>query len=172
MNKKIILITIFLVIIISIIYYFSQNKSVDIDPLNCNYIINGENFNLIKGKSEIEIPNSSSKIITYYSNIETYNDFNNDKINDVAGLIMQNTGGSGTFFYLAVVLGGNKECQSIESVFLGDRVSPQSIEVEDNRIIVNYLDRALEDSMADFPSIIISRQFLVENNRLIEIIPE
>jgi len=143
-----------------------------IDPQNCTYSIDGKNITLKDGYAEEKIYDSDSKIITQYFGNSVSSDFNNDGTIDTAFIVIQNTGGSGTFFYLTVALNNDNICKGTNAIFIGDRISPQTIELQDGKIILNYADRRIDEPMVAFTSIGVSRQFLVENNALIEVTSE
>lgn len=89
----------------------------------------------------------------------TTNYFGNDLDLDLDGngvldkifIITQKNGGSGTFYYVTGLLNGNKQ---LNNIFLGDRIAPQTINLEaDNIIDVNYADRKIDESFVTPPSI-------------------
>lgn len=76
-----------------------------------------------------------------------------------AAVLVQNFGGSGTFYYLAGAMNENGTTTYSDPESLGDRIIINSVNVtdpnsEDNgMIIVEYLDRTPTQSMADAPSV-------------------
>jgi len=162
--NKIFKIIIFLFIILCIVFLdYKLNTSKNImDVKNCTYTIQGEKVSLVDGYKK------DGFIVTTYFGNKIDGDFNNDKNIDSAFILTQNTSGSGTFFYLAVALNKKNTCEGINAIFLGDRISPQGIEIRNNEIIANYADRKIDEPMVAFTSIGVSRSFIVENNILIE----
>ena len=126
---------------------------------NATYIIDGETVTLVEGLSETEIiPDSASKIITQYFGNELPIDLNNDNREDRVFILTQETGGTGTFFYVVAVLNTEKDWKGTHALFLGDRIAPQTIEVNKNPngndvIAVKYLDRGIDEPMSTQPSI-------------------
>ena len=126
------------------------------DYKNIEYVIAGTSIKLTNGVSETEAaPSSASKIITRYFGNEARKDLNADGREDVAFLLTQETGGSGTFFYVVAALaqadGGYIGSQAL---FLGDRIAPQTTESGPGKtIIVNYADRAPGEKFSARPSI-------------------
>jgi len=85
-------------------------------------------------------------------------DLNGDGREDVAFLITQETGGSGTFFYVVGALNTENGYIGSDGYLLGDRVAPQNINVSQNPnhkyvIVANYADRAPGEPMTTRPSI-------------------
>jgi len=181
MSKKIILIVIAMIILGGVGYFVYQSTTekfpiapseqrVTVDAQNATYIIEGEEFTLINGKSEKEIASdSASKIITQYFGNDVKADFNGDGINDVAFLLTQNSGGSGTFYYVAVALSSGNGYKGTNAILLGDRIAPQITEFQNGEIIVNYADRKPDEPMTANPSVGISKYFKVNGGMLVEI---
>lgn len=81
-------------------------------------------------------------------------DLNGDGKPDVALVLTDERGGSGTFYYLVAALslpsGG---FQGTNAIFMGDRVAPQNVAIEDGRAVTNYADRAPDEPFSARPSI-------------------
>ena len=170
-KEKIFLILITVVVIVGGILYLFRDKNeksfsletprqVVKDYKNITYAINDRPVTLVNGYTEEEAaPGSTSKIVTEYFGNPVLHDFNGDGRQDIAFLITQKTGGSGTFFYVVAAL--DKEegyLGSKNAYFLGDRIAPQSTSMAEgtdyeNVIIVNYTDRLPEESFAAKPSV-------------------
>lgn len=160
MKKTYIVLGLVLVISIGLIVYFTSFKK--IEPVNvvagykdATYNIEGQSVKLTNGKSEVSIvPGSASKVVTTYFGNEVTHDFDNDGREDIAFLLAQNTGGSGTFYYVVVAL--NKEGGYVggDATLIGDRIAPQTTEVDSRGfIVVNYADRKPGESFAVKPSV-------------------
>ncbi len=149
--KKIIIFTL-IVLISGSLYFYNYSKSLS-DPKNTTYKIDGQEITLHNGNSEISQPNSNGKIITNYFGNEATGDLNNDGIEDTAFLLTQNSGGSGTFYYVVAAI-QNKDGNYLgtDAVFIGDRISPQTTEIRDGKLIVNYADRLAQEPMTTPPS--------------------
>jgi hypothetical protein len=174
MYKKIILLAVSIVVTIGIGYWvYCSQKEVEqevfiLDPENCTYVIEGKATTLIDGYSEEEIVSgSASKTVTRYFGNEASGDFNNDGISDVAFLMSQDYDGSGTFYYVAVALGGNNKCNGTNAILLGDRIAPQTINFMDGEIIVNYAERKPDEPMTASPSIGVSKYFRISEGQLV-----
>jgi hypothetical protein len=141
------------------------------DYKNATYFIGDEKTptTLVNGSSEKDIPDSASKISTKYFGNEVVSDFNNDGLGDVAFLLSQNSGGSGTFYYLAVALGTPNGFYGTNAILLGDRIAPQTTEFKNGMIIVNYADRNPGEPFTIKPSLGVSRYFKIIDNKLQEV---
>jgi heat shock protein HslJ len=169
MNKKVILIAGLVVIITGIIALFSIPRTASgptdksavpqgqfTDEKNATYQINGMSVTLKDGVSEVEAaPGSASKIITKYFGNEVRHDFNGDGREDVAFILTQETGGSGTFYYVVAALNTEKGYIGTNDAFLlGDRIAPQTTEMGKGYVVVvNYADRKLGEPFTTRPSL-------------------
>ena len=102
---------------------------------------------------------SASKIITRYFGNEAKGDLDGDMIPDIAFLITQEGGGSGTFFYLVgAIQTPAGTYNGTHAAIIGDRIAPQTTEyhgfsgIPGGYIIVNYADRAPGEPMTAQPS--------------------
>jgi ABC-type antimicrobial peptide transport system permease subunit len=180
-NLKIIGIIFIVIIILLIILgmykfnYLSGKTGYDVDGnkissdyKNTSYIINGENVKLVDGISEIEIaPDSASKIITKYFGNEIKKDLDSDGREDTVFLLTEESGGSGTFFYVVAALNTENGDKGSYGVFLGDRITPQNIESgPGNSIIVNYLERKQGEPMSTEPQVTKSLRLILDSTTM------
>lgn len=147
----------------------SQNK-IALDPLNAAYKIDDNLIKLVNGKSQMEAaPGSASKIVTTVWKQPVVGDLNDDKASDAALILTQETGGSGTFYYIAADLSTKDgRYTGTNGIFLGDRIKPQSIKIENRHIIATYLDRKENEPMSATPSVRKTKTFLVNGASLTE----
>ena len=140
------------------------------DFKNITYRVGNENVPLVNGFAEREVvPGSASHIVIKYFGSEAMGDLNGDGIEDVAFILTQETGGSGTFYYLAVALKNPDESyESLATIFLGDRIAPQPAKIQNGLLTIHYVGRKPGDTMTTPPSVAISRYFTVENDALVE----
>jgi hypothetical protein len=142
------------------------------NPLNAIYEIGGQKIKLVDGKAEIEIIEGSAtkQKISIFGEV-LYKDVNDDELNDAILMLTNNTGGSGTFYYVTVALAKkiNEKIlyEGLNAILLGDRIAPQNINVKNGIIIANYADRKPGEPMTEKPSEGISK-YIVFNNDLLE----
>lgn len=171
MNKnKIVAIAIILAVFIGLYFYLSffniQNVEIKngFDEKNSTYIIEGKKITLTNGFAETEIiPGSAGKITTRYFGNEVRHDLNDDGREDIVFLLTQNTGGSGTFFYVVGALNTPNGYIGSHAFLLGDRIAPQTTGIDEgktangtnrkNVIVVNYADRLPGESFTTKPSL-------------------
>lgn len=136
------------------IYNEKQGEGLPQSEKDAAYVIEGQLVQLTKGISQQAIPDSSEIIETRYFGNEARGDLNGDGMADVAFLLTQQSGGTGTFFYVVAALGGKDGYRGSQAFFLGDRIAPQTTNIgEGGIVIVNYADRGQDEPMSAQPSV-------------------
>lgn len=136
--------------------YEEKQAVVAADHKNAEYIIDGQRVKLEDGSAEQT--ESESRIITRYFGNELRTDLDGDGDEDVAFILTQERGGSGTFFYAVAALNTEEGYVGSDAYLLGDRIAPQSTNVSPNPrhkyvVVFNYADRASGEPMTAQPSI-------------------
>jgi heat shock protein HslJ len=133
----------------------NQNQT-QISAHDGTYKIDGVSVTLKNGISEVAAaPGSASKVVTKYFGNDYKGDLDGDGTDDNAFLITQNSGGSGTFYYVVAILNKvNGSKVGTDAVLLGDRIAPQSMSIDKNNVlVVNYADRKTGESFDIAPSV-------------------
>lgn len=140
------------------------------DPANTTYVIEGERIPFTEGVYEREAAPGSATVEQVRIFETTEGDVTSDGIDDAAVILTWDKGGSGTFFYLAAALQQETGYLGTNAIFLGDRIKPQSTQIEDQLITVNY---GVEEEDAELGTITngVSRRFMVEDTVLVEQLP-
>lgn len=141
-------------------YIYNEKQAVaTADYKDAEYVIDGQRIQLKDGVAETEAaPGSASKITTRYFGNEIQTDLDGDGREDVAFILTQDGGGSGTFFYAVAALNTERGYVGSDGYLLGDRIAPQSTSLSQNprhvRVVVfNYADRAPGEPMTAQPSV-------------------
>jgi len=160
-------IALFVIVVLAIAYVYAARrqeppaqsavKKVDqyVFFKNSTFTIDGASTTLKDGISEVPAaPGSASKITTRYFGNEGKGDFNGDGKEDIVFLVTQDSGGSGLFYYAIAALGTSSGYKMTNAFFIGDRIAPQSTEVQDNghEIHINYAERNPGEPMTTQPS--------------------
>jgi hypothetical protein len=158
-----------LAVIASGLWWNSSHRSNGVaDFRNATYSFDGVPVTLSDGMAQQpDAPGSSSSISTRIFGNETYGDFNGDGTIDVAFIITQTGGGSGTFYYIAAALNSDDGYRGTNATLLGDRIAPQSTEFMNGRITTNFMERAVGEAMTARPTVAVSKYFRVVNGRLV-----
>ena len=100
-----------------------------------------------------------------------YGDLDGNGSDDAALFLIQETGGSGTFFFVTAAIHVNGRWEGTNAVFIGDRVAPEEIRIRDGVVVANFRDRRADQPMARRPTIHKSLEFEVTDDRLRAIQP-
>lgn len=180
MKKSIILVSL-VAFIVGVYVYFLGNNSAEpraflihpsFDPSSATFFLEGETVTLAHGVTTRQAaPGSSSQITTRYFGNKAAGDLNGDAINDYAFLVMQETGGSGIFYYVVAALSNATGYTTTRAEFLGDRIAPQSTRIADRILTVYFADRLDTEPMSATPSIGKMMQFQVDASGQLRLIP-
>ena len=137
-------------------FILQQNGEIAVqnNPLNIAFTISGQNYTLANGKVEKEItPGSASKEVVAMFGEPVYGDLNGDGVPDAVMFITQNSGGSGTFFYVVEAINFNGVFKGTNAMLLGDRIAPQNINIIDGQAVANFAERKAGELFTTQPSV-------------------
>jgi len=137
------------------IYNEKQGEGLPSDYKNITFILDRQLVTLEDGVYEMEAaPGSASKQVVRYFGNEVMHDIDGDGDEDVVFLVTQETGGSGTFFYVVGALKTDTGYEGTQALLIGGRIAPQTTEGGVGRqVVVNYADRAPGEPMSTQPSV-------------------
>jgi hypothetical protein len=140
------------------------------DPSDATFIFEDGEVTLEDGKATTNlVPDSLFGTETIIVGDPVYGDINGDKKNDAVVLLTQSGSGSGMFVYIAAYVSGNVEYKGSNAVFVGDRISPQTVTVGNTGVItLTYLDRKLDEPMAAAPTVSTTKTYVFRNGELEE----
>ncbi len=123
-------------------------------PQSITYEVDGVTYTLVDGKATVQTsPDSASQNVLTIFGEPTMGDLDNDGDTDAAVLLSLTTGGSGTFYYAALALNTSYGYKSTNTLFLGDRIAPQTVEIQNGRAVFNYATRLPDEPMTASPSL-------------------
>ena len=131
------------------------------DPSSATFTFDDGVVTLSNGKNEND--NSGMLEETRLLEEEANGDINGDGKLDSVVLLARSGGGSGVFIYAAAYVSGPINYKGTNAVYLGDRVSPESISISNGVATVNYLDRNPDEAFAAEPTVPTSMQFIYRN---------
>ena len=168
-------ITIAVIIAASIIFYVIRPQS-PAQPLpditvsamrveDATFKVDGKDVDFING---VVAPDSLNKIDARFFGTPVLGDVSGDGVADAAVEFTYAAGGSGTFYYIAGAVKTDSGYVGSNAILLGDRIAPQTLEVQDGVIVANFADRNVGEPMTTVPSVGVTKYFKVTDGILIE----
>lgn len=156
-------ISIAIIVVLGGFYWFNSyvytQKQAPADYKNATYFINNAPVTLTNGEAKNPAaPGSASMVTTKYFGNELKTDLNGDGKEDVAFILTQDTGGSGTFYYAVAAIDTGSGYIGTDGYLLGDRIAPQATSLSQNPnqkyvVVFNFADRAPGEPMSASPSV-------------------
>lgn len=123
------------------------------NPLSTTYVLSGESIPLHNGifTRPIALGSASQERIQAFGE-PSYGDLDADGDEDAVLFLTQEGGGSGVFYYVAVALREGDTYRGTNALFLGDRIAPQTINIQEGKAVANFATRNEGESFAVPPS--------------------
>ena len=130
-----------------------------------------EPVQLTDGRYEGEpfVPGGASRPTVTFVN-HAFGDLNGDGTTDAAVALVENSGGSGVFWYLAAMINRDGKLFNVATHFLGDRWQVQSMSMRAGEIVLNVVTHGPEDPMC-CPSVEKSLTFVFQDGQWVETTP-
>ncbi len=142
------------------------------DYLNGSYLVGNNEYQLTEGKFENEITEESAlkEVVKIVGN-PIKKDLNSDGKEDYVFLITDNFAGSGLYYFVTSAISRNDKFFGTNSVLLGNMISPTTLKIVENEIVVNYLDRELTDLPSKKPYVQRVKTIILNDEELEEKTP-
>lgn len=136
------------------------------DPANATFKIEKDTITLTNGRSERpSAPGSSSSAVTTLDQ-KTSGDVDGDGRADSVVILVNQPGGSGTFYYVSALLNASGGTTATPALILGDRIKVNGVRIDGKTIVVELLDRAPGQPMTVSPSVSVTKRFSVDGGAL------
>jgi hypothetical protein len=136
-------------------------------PSGACYEIADEFVPLDGGTAETRAaPGSATKARTQVFDAPVFGDLDADGDDDANLWLVQQPGGSGTFYYVAAAINESGGFRGTKPVLLGDRIAPRELLIEHRVVTARFADRQPAESMATYPTVESTRHFTVASNEL------
>lgn len=171
----------FIIVIAGLAFFFlwdssdtqpAQNEeqtSFQPDPANASFTFDDGPVTLSNGSGE----KSSYENSGFFETVEllkekAVGDLNADGKSDTVVLLARSGGGSGVFIYIAAFVSGPVSYRGTDALFIGDRVSPESVSIANSIATLKYLDRKTNEPFAAEPAVPTTKQFVYKNGEFVE----
>lgn len=140
------------------------------NPSNATFLFDDGPVTLSRGRNERVIePSLALTEETFLAEDIGYGDLNGDGRDDAAVLLIRQGGGSGLFVYVAGYVSGPNAYKGTNAVYVGDRISPKSVSIDNGVIVLQYLDRDSGEPLAAEPTLLVTKRFSMRGSELAEI---
>ncbi|MFZ2522380.1 MAG: META domain-containing protein [Minisyncoccia bacterium] len=145
------------------------------DLKNISIQIQDDQFDLVNGFAEKEYTEGSAtknKISIFGEPV--MGDLDNDGDLDSAMLLLNEPGGSGSFFYAVLAINQDGKYKATKVMFLGDRIAPQTVEIDDGRAVYNFAERKSGEPLLTQPSVgkSVWVHYDIKNNQIGELVKD
>jgi len=100
---------------------------------------------LYEGEPFVE--GGDSRPTVTFTDAYAWGDLNGDGVEDAVVVLVESSGGSGNFYYLAVVLNQDGNPENVATQLIGDRAQVQSVSINGAEIIVKAVVHGPDDPM-------------------------
>ena len=145
-------------------------------PLTINELKSGEYRSNWSAKGKIRltegiykekiVPDSATELVIKLSDKIGFGDLNGDGAEDAAVILISDPGGSGTFYELAAVINSRGKAKHADSVFLGDRVKVEDIDIRSGKIVVKMVIQKSTDPRC-CPSLKVEQEYALQGDALV-----
>jgi hypothetical protein len=124
------------------------------DPLNTTYTIEDLAVPLVNGRfNAAAAPGLATRIMATVFGRPLFGDLDHDGDEDAVVVIVYDSGGSGTFYYIAAAINQNGSYRGTAGYLLGDRIIAQFVKFDDGLVQAHYLDRWPDKPMSAPPTV-------------------
>lgn len=138
------------------------------DPANATYSIERATVTLVNGRAEQDVaPGSASKNVATLTDQRVTGDVDGDGKPDTVVIVTYQSGGSGTFHYVAALLSTASSGAAGPSALLGDRIKVNAIRLDGRAIVVELLERSTGQPFTSSPTVPTVKRFEVVQGLLV-----
>jgi hypothetical protein len=124
------------------------------NPRDATFLVDGKAVALRNGQAvQTMVPGAASVTRTRLLGAPVYGDVDGDGDTDVVFLLLQDHGGSGSFYHVVVAYQVEGGYRGGNAVLLGDRITPQRVDILHGLIVVDFLERGPGEPMSAPPGV-------------------
>jgi len=109
---------------------------------------------------------SATELVIKLNDRISFGDLNGDGAEDAALILVSDPGGSGTFYDLVAVINSQGKAKYAASIFLGDRVKVEKVDLSSGKILVKMVIHKRTDPMC-CPSLKVEQEYALQGDELV-----
>lgn len=149
----------------------SQIAPLPTSPLNASYLLEDGEVTLSEGHADVKgSMGASDNVRTDVVGEPTVGDVNDDGLTDAVVILSRETGGSGTYLYVASALHDGNGYLGLNALPLGDRINVEKVSIENTLVRFAYLEHAPDEPLASAPTQRRERYFTVSGTTFTEVV--
>ena len=117
------------------------------------------------------IEGGASRPTVRFADVYAFGDINADGVEDAVILLVENSGGSGAFRYLAVIVNEGGTPHNIATIFVGDRSKEEKLSINPGQISLNMVQVGPNDPFCCASQKVL-KTYTLEDNNLVELSTE
>jgi hypothetical protein len=115
------------------------------------------------------VPGGASRpTVTLHPEVYAFGDLNGDGVDDAAVILIESSGGSGNFHYLAAVINEGGAPVNVATHFVGDREQMQAISIDEGEITLDMVAHGPDDPMC-CPTQEVTKKYQLQGDQLVEL---
>ena len=136
-------------------------------PRDATYLVEGDSVRLQSGRALLPAaPGAATAIRTQVLGAPTYGDIDGDGDTDAVLFLVQDPGGSGTFYYVAAAHKVDGGYRGGTAVLIGDRIAQYGLDVVHGVVVVDYFERAPGEPMTVEPALARTAYLMLKGDEL------
>jgi hypothetical protein len=158
----------------------SGGSNADVAPLTEEVLRNAEYrgiyqepVHLTDGKYEGEpfVEGGASRPTVAFTDAFALGDLDSDGVDDAVVVLVESSGGSGSFLYLAAVLNRDGNPENVTTQSLGDRGQVQKLSIESGQMVIEMIAHGPDDPMC-CPTQEVTLTYRLEGEQLVKVSEE
>ena len=138
------------------------------NPLQATYSLDGLEVTLRDGRFDMPAaPGAAARVSVSVFGPPVYGYLDDDQDMDAALILVYQSGGSGTFYYVAAAIAEERGYRGTNALLLGDRIAPKLVHIQHRSIVTKFLDRKASQPFSATPTVAVSRYAFLDGHELV-----
>lgn len=138
------------------------------NPLQATYSLDGLEVTLRDGRFDMHAaPGAAARVSVSVFGPPVFGYLDDDQDMDAALILVYQSGGSGTFYYVAAAIAEERGYRGTNAVLLGDRIVPKLVNIQHRSIVTKFLARRASQPFSATPTVAVSQYAFLDGHELV-----